>query len=126
MPLTQLNHVNLRTTQLQTMLAWYTDVLGLVNGSRPAFPSQGAWLYLGKTPVVHLVEIDGGTAIGSECDLKLEHFAFAATDEAAFVRTLQESGTRFEPVAMTSAGITQYNIRDPDGNHIHIDFPLAT
>ena len=125
MPITQLNHVNLRTTQLNAMVAWYTEVLGLVDGYRPHFPSHGAWLYVGDTPAVHLVEIEGEPAVGAEHELKLEHFAFSATDADAFESRLDASGTRFERVRVESAKIMLYNVWDPDGNHIHVDFAAA-
>ena len=37
MQIGKLDHVNLRTTQLDTMIAWYENVLGLTNGPRPGF-----------------------------------------------------------------------------------------
>ena len=124
MPITHLNHVNLRTTQLDTLVAWYTRVLGLVNGPRPAFPFAGAWLYAGDTAVVHLVEIDGSGAVGSEAALKLEHFAFSATDPVAFEHTLTATDTPFKRTTLAEAKLALYNLWDPDGNHIHVDFPL--
>lgn len=124
MPITALNHVNLRTGQLQAMVHWYTHVLGLVDGPRPAFPFAGAWLYAGDTAVVHLVEVDNPHAVGSEVELKLEHFAFSATDHAAFEARLNTTGTRYKQSTLAEAGLALYNLWDPDGNHIHVDFPL--
>ena len=82
--LSKLDHVNVRTLQLRTMIDWYVDVLGMRHGERPAFSFDGAWLYIGDDPVVHLVEVDGDPGVGSESALKLEHFAFKATGRAAF------------------------------------------
>ena len=74
----KLDHVNLRTTQLDNMIHWYGDVLGLRSGPRPGFGFPGAWLYAGEAAYVHLVGIPGQPASGSEVELKLEHFAFSA------------------------------------------------
>ena len=56
MPLSALDHVNLRTAHLEEMCAFYCEVLGLERGPRPPFPFPGAWLYCGGRPCVHLVE----------------------------------------------------------------------
>ena len=45
MPLGKLDHVNVRTAQLDKMIAWYEDVLEMEVGPRPNFPFPGAWLY---------------------------------------------------------------------------------
>ena len=35
---------------------------------------------------------------------------------------LSAAGEKFNVVDLPDVGITQYNVWDPDGNHIHIDF----
>ena len=117
-----LDHVNLRTTQLQTMVDWYERVLGMRSGDRPDFSFPGAWMYSGDHAAVHLVGIEGDPATGSETALKLEHFAFSASGQAAFEARLKELGEAYRIGEVPGFGITQYNIWDPDGNHIHIDF----
>ncbi len=123
MPLKKLDHVNLRTTRLDQMIDWYVSVLGLENGYRPEFPFAGAWLYAGGTAVVHLIEVDT-EATGSEEELKLEHFAFSADDADGFEARLKEHGEEFRRSEMAAVRLAQYNVFDPDGNHIHVDFVL--
>lgn len=124
MQIGKLDHVNVRTTQLETMIAWYSEVLGLRQGDRPKFPSNGAWMYAGDTAQVHLVEKTDAPGIGSEVDLKLEHFAFSATGRAALEARLTERGDRFENREIPEINLIQLNVWDPDGNHIHVDFPM--
>ena len=123
MPITALDHVNLRTTQLDTMIAWYRDITGLTPGQRPNFPFRGAWLYAGEHAVVHLVEIEGAAGVGAESALKLEHFALRAVGLDSFLATLDATKTPFERTDLPEINLTQLNIWDPDGNHIHVDFP---
>jgi len=123
MAIERLDHVNVRTTQLDTLIAWYEDVLGLKAGPRPDFSFPGAWLYAGDAAVVHLVGIDGPPATGSETQLKLEHFAFTASGAEAFESRLQDRGEQYRRSGMPGAGTVVFNIWDPDGNHIHVDFP---
>lgn len=119
----RLDHVNVRTAQLDVMIAWYTDILGLRAGDRPDFPFPGAWMYASESVAVHLVGVDGDAGVGSEKHLKLEHFAFAATGSERFEQHLKDRGLRYEKAVIASANLIQFNIWDPDGNHVHVDFP---
>ncbi len=121
MQVRRLDHVNIRTTRLLDMVRWYEDVLGLRTGPRPNFPFPGAWLYAGDHAVIHLVGHDGQPAVGSEVDLKLEHFAFAASGGAEFEGKLIETGQQYERVDLRGVNLVQFHLRDPDGNHVHID-----
>ena len=123
MQIGKLDHVNVRTTQLESMIDWYTRVLGLKQGERPPFSFGGAWMYAGATATVHLVDIDTPPATGSETSLKLEHFAFTATGHVEFEQKLKSLGEKYRSSKVPSINLLQYNVWDPDGNHIHIDFP---
>ena len=122
MQIVRLDHVNLRTTQLDTMIDWYRNVLGMQVGDRPDFPFPGAWLYAGGAALVHLVGIDTGPATGSEARLKLEHFAFSANGLDGFEARLKATGERYRRSDLPSFNLVQINLWDPDGNHIHVDF----
>jgi catechol 2,3-dioxygenase-like lactoylglutathione lyase family enzyme len=124
MQIEKLDHVNVRTTQLDAMIDWYTNVLGMRIGDRPDFRFPGAWMYTGEAAPVHLVGIDGESGAGSETKLKLEHFAFSATGGAAFQTKLKTLAVQYKRVDIPEINVYQINLWDPDGNHIHIDFPL--
>ena len=120
----RLDHINLRTAQLDRMVAWYGEVLGLTPGARPAFPFPGAWLYAGDQALVHLVGVpqdpaDPGT------DLRLEHGAFAARGFDRFFARLKARGERYRLSKVPGFPIVQVNLWDPDGNHLHVDFDAA-
>lgn len=122
MQIGQLDHVNVRTNKLEEMIDWYTRVLGLKQGYRPDFPFPGAWMYTGETPALHLVGVEEDNSIGSESKLKLEHFAFKATGAAKFEEKLNKLKEPFRRSELASEALIQYNLWDPDDNHIHIDF----
>lgn len=122
MALRALDHVNIRTADLKRAVAWYTDALGLHSGPRPDFSFDGAWMYLGDQAVVHLVAVD---APPNTQDPRLEHFALSAGGLGEFLARLEAHGTEFQLAPVPEAGIIQVNIHDPDGNHIHVDFPTA-
>ena len=121
--LTALDHVNIRTANLDEMIAWYGEILGLHPGKRPPFSFPGAWLYLGDRAVVHLVGKTAPPDPGD--DLGLEHFAFRAQGMDRFTRLLTERGIAHSIDPVPGIPVTQINLHDPDGNHIHIDFDTS-
>ncbi len=114
-----LDHVNIRTTNLDTMSGFYTDVLGLGSGPRPPFRFGGAWLYCGDRAAVHLVEVAKQPETGEP---RVEHFAFRGEGMAGFVDTLKRHDVEYTVAIVPEVGIQQVNIYDPDGNHIEIQF----
>jgi catechol 2,3-dioxygenase-like lactoylglutathione lyase family enzyme len=119
MPLVSLDHENIQTANLDKMVEWYGDVLGLVSGPRPPFSMGGAWMYIGDAPVVHLVDVENepkGT------DPRIEHFSFMATGMAGFLAKLKQHGIAYTIDPVPQADIVQVNLHDCSGNHIHVDF----
>ena len=119
MTIAYLDHVNLRTGNLDRLIGFYRDVIGLAEGPRPGFRFNGAWLYCGEQAVVHLVEVAETPKAESP---SLEHFAFVGADRAAFVGRLQAAEWPFESVFVTGTKIEQIRLQDPDGNRLHVDF----
>jgi catechol 2,3-dioxygenase-like lactoylglutathione lyase family enzyme len=120
MPLLRLDHVNVRTNRLGAMIEWYRDVLGMEAGPRPAFSFGGAWLYCGGHPIVHLVEVAEEQAAIAP---RIEHFAISGSGLGAFLEHLEEKGVAYRLGRPGDFPIVQVNVHDPDGNHIHLDFP---
>lgn len=124
MPLLAFDHVNIRTVNLDIMVAWYEQILGLRCGPRPEFPVPGAWLYLNDTCVVHLIEADPSPQAYREGEsLRMEHMAFRAKGMADFISHLEAHNVAHKLFPFKALGIVLVFIRDPDGNRIHVDFP---
>ncbi|WP_295316439.1 VOC family protein [Roseobacter sp.] len=117
--ITALDHVNLRTTDADALAAWYEDILGLTPGPRPDFGVPGVWLYIGDTAVVHLIETKAAL---TRNETSLEHFAFRATGLTGFTDKLTACGIPFEFRKVPGTRITQVNLEDPSGTHLHVDF----
>jgi catechol 2,3-dioxygenase-like lactoylglutathione lyase family enzyme len=133
-----LDHINIRTANLEIMLAFYAAVMDLKPGPRPHFGgAPGAWLYAEENMThglasvrasyraawVHFIET--APTDPNHSNLQIEHFAFTATGMDRFLQRLDEQGCAYDLVDMPDVGLVQVNFRDPDGNHIHVDFPLA-
>ena len=114
-----LSHVNVRTAQLEAMIAWYGDILDMHPGPRPDFKFPGAWLYAAGNPYIHFV---GVKAEPKSLEPKIEHFAFEAEGMAGFLAKLTERGISHSVDPVPGFPLVQVNLRDPDGNHIHVDF----
>ena len=119
MPLERLDHVNIRTANLEAMTAFYRQVVGLELGERPPFSFSGAWLYLGDQAVLHLVETRAQPA-GTEP--RIEHFAFRATGLEEFVARLDASSVEYRRTTVPATEVEQVHFMDPDGNHIEVGF----
>jgi len=126
MPLLAFDHVNIRTSHLADLVQWYEDNLGLRSGPRPEFPVPGAWLYLGDICVLHLIEADPEPMLYSEDEsLRMEHIAFRAEGMAEFTANLTANGIAYKLFPFDALEIVLVFLRDPDGNRIHVDFPMA-
>lgn len=121
MPITKLDHVNLRTKDVDRLVGWYDDILGLKKGPRPGFAFGGAWMYCGASAIVHIVADDDTTDYLP--NQQLEHFALSATDLDSFLGHLRFHKVAYENRRLPQFETIQVNIHDCDGNHLHIDFP---
>lgn len=132
-----LDHINVRTANLEAMLGFYERVMDLKPGPRPHFGGAGgAWLYANENMAdsldtvrqdyraawVHFVEV--GSTEPDHGNLQIEHFAFTASGMADFLKRLEAEECDYQLADMPDIDMVQVNFRDPDGNHIHVDFPL--
>ena len=125
MPVTRLEHFNLRASQplLEQLRDFYTRVIGLREGTRPPFRVFGHWLYAGEHPVLHLAE--GGPAHAPEAQdpgTTFAHVAFACTDQVAVEQQLLAAGVAFRVTAVPLLGTPQIFLRDPAGNGVELQF----
>lgn len=126
MALVWLDHVNIRTPNLEAMVRFYRDVLGLELGARPPFSFGGAWLYCGDKAAIHLVEIAPPTGTPSTparaAEAKIEHFAFRAEGLEQFIERLQAHAVEYRLAVVPKIELRQVHVNDPDGNHIEVSF----
>ncbi len=117
----RLDHVNLRTPNWQRLARFYDEVLGLKEGERPPLGFPGAWLYAGDQAVIHLVGVEQQPE--PEGALRMEHFAFSADGLGELLARLERLGVPHRVSRQAGTGTVVVNLRDPDGNRLHVDFP---
>lgn len=115
-----LQHINLRSADVERSKAFYVDVVGLYVGPRPPIESVGYWLYLGSQPVVHLVQQASGAAVSGSG--AVDHIAFHGLGFAATKARLIEAGIPFREALIPRDGTRQLFVHDPDGVKIELNF----
>lgn len=135
-----LNHVSIRTTDIEATRRFYVDVLGLQVGPRPEFPFPGHWLYQADpahyaNAVVHVIGIDPADASGLQQYLgergadalhgsgAVDHVAFFATDLPGMMDRLQRLGIVPRERTVPGLGLHQLFLDDPSGIVVELNYP---
>lgn len=121
MPEIKLDHINIRTENLDALIEFYGRVMGFKPGFRPSFPFPGAWLYSGEVAAVHLVATPN-QPVDYDANQRLEHFAFSSSGLADFLAHLRAENVPYYCRVVPDVNIRQVNFFDSDGNHLHVDF----
>lgn len=117
-----INHVLVRTTDINAMKHFWVDVIGLKVGVRPPFKAPGAWLYSDDKPVVHVVHDPYLEAhVGA-----LEHVAFEGADYDSLITSLNEHNVQYAEQDVPLTGEHQVFVSGPDGLNVEILFPIGT
>ncbi len=122
MALTGLDHISVRTADVEATRAFYEKVLGLRSGPRPDFAFPGAWLYRGEQAVVHVIGVDhGGRGEGTG---GFDHIAFAATDLDGMRKHFKACGVAFDERGVPGRPLYQIFLTDPNGVRIELNFAV--
>jgi catechol 2,3-dioxygenase-like lactoylglutathione lyase family enzyme len=121
-----LNHINLRVPAdlLEAMRTFYCEVIQLQIGFRPAFGTQGYWLYAGEQPVIHLSILKGDTSIDLGLPRVVDHIAFTCRNIEQTVLALNSLGVTYRRMDFADEGISQIFIQDPAKNTVELHFHL--
>ncbi len=128
--ITGLNHINLRAPAelLAVLRDFYAEVLGLTVGPRPAFDSDGYWLYAGGQAVVHLSTQRAHEPVRGPVDpgrpTTYDHTAFTGSDAQATAAHLRARGVAFRESRSDITRQHQFFLQDPAGNGVEINFPF--
>ncbi len=117
-----LQHINIRCADAERTRDFYVRILGLTVGDRPPFASSGYWLYLGKNPVVHLVQRPNGEKAHSDGSGNLDHIAFHGPNSEAMRKLLNAEGIKFREAIVPRENAVQFFLHDPDGVGVELNF----
>ena len=104
-----LDHVTLRTNDLEGTRAFLEAVLDLRPGDRPAFSFPGYWLYADGEPVVHLIPGHGGPV--DRTGETIDHVGFRLADHDGMRRRLDGLGIPYSRMELPELGERRLFIR---------------
>jgi catechol 2,3-dioxygenase-like lactoylglutathione lyase family enzyme len=131
----EINHVLVRTHDLENMTAFLIQVLGLKKGFRPPFNFIGDWLYSDDKPLIHLVEVAaddeslsdylGGKTSSSDIGMgAVDHIAFTGVDYSGLLNRLQQQHIKYYERTIPLTNEHQVFVDGPDGLKLEILFNL--
>jgi catechol 2,3-dioxygenase-like lactoylglutathione lyase family enzyme len=116
-----MNHFNVLTDDVDATRRFYVGILGLTEGSRPAFRFDGLWLYAGGRPILHV----SAAKLPPERAGVIDHIAFSSTGLKATVANLESHGIDYSLTQQVGTGIWQIFCHDPMGAKVELDFDPA-
>ncbi len=135
-----LNHMSIRTTDMDATQRFYETVLGLTVGPRPPFPFPGLWLYNGShdnwlNAMVHVIGIDPNDPEGlkqylGDRDLAslrgsgaVDHIALFATGLEGMLQHLEQLQVPCRQRTVPEIKLHQLFLDDPSGVVIELNYP---
>ena len=113
-----MNHFNVLTDDVEATRRFYIDVIGLTEGERPDLGFDGAWLYAGGRPILHVSKAKlGETRAGV-----IDHMAFSAHDLSDTLAVLTSRNIAHTCRRQPGAGTWQVFFFDPNGARVELDF----
>ena len=122
------NHISRETQDVNGLVRFYTNVLGLQKMDRPNFGFGGFWLQLPGGVALHIIERDPekptpqqqGGVPPERFIRRSEHVALTVSDIEQAKETLKEHGIVFAVNTVPGTEIEQLFFYDPDGNGVEI------
>ena len=125
MPITDLNHINIRTDLMEETKDFYVDVVGLEIGFRPEFGDHGYWLYAGDTAIVHLSPSESDSAARTNPDGMgngLDHIGLFAAGLDDMQATLARKSVEYRTNLVSGGKILQVFFYDPNGVLVELGY----
>ena len=114
------DHFTVLTDDLLVTEDFYTKLLGLTVGPRPAFKFDGLWLYANDAAILHIMEVE---KLPNPRKGVLDHMAFRGQDVNALLRKLKTADVTYR-ISRTPAPWDQWQVffEDPNGAVVEVDF----
>ncbi len=129
-----LDHFTIRTEHWDETAAFFTEVVGLQAGPRPAFRFPGYWLYASGKPILHIVSM---TPLRAELEAYLgakpaqrgsgaiDHVSLRCEGLAEMQEHLVRLDVSFRERVIPEVGEHQLFLEDPNGITVEMIFPYS-
>lgn len=115
-----IDHVTLRTADLEATRDFLETLLDVKTGYRPPFSFPGYWLYKGDDPIVHLIP-GGGQMVGGNAET-IDHAGFRLNDYEAHRARLDALGIQYSRMDLPDLGERRLFVRTPGGILLELVF----
>ena len=114
-----LDHINIRTNDIEGVKDELVFLLKLEVGKRPAFKRHGYWLYGNGYPIVHLNSSvdDPGAIVGA-----VDHVAFKDDDLEGLIERLGQKQIEYRHSVVPGSGVHQVFFNVSHDVTIEVDF----
>ena len=120
-PIARFNHAAINASNVEASIAFYTQVLGFFEVSRPSFSFAGSWLYShGLGMMLHLIHDRRFEPCTTRDNTRRNHLAFRVDDVDRTFEQLAEHSVPVIERRLPDYGYRQLFIHDPDGNLIEL------
>ena len=116
----KLDHVTLRTGDLEGTRLFLEQLLDVKAGYRPAFSFPGYWLYAEGEPVIHLIPGEGG-AVRRWGDM-IDHVAFRLEGYDIYRDRLDRLPVPYSTMDLPEIGERRLFVRTPAGILLELVF----
>ena len=119
MPVNGINHVNIRTTDVDASARFYTEVLDFeFRQGPPVMGRQPNWLFdKNGRPIIHLRVM----AADSDSTGPIDHVALDCDSLALVIGRLKQRDMKFD-IANLQPGVTIVFVKDPHGVMLELNF----
>ena len=117
-----LDHINIRTADLDRLCEFYVGVLGMELGERPSFGAPGAWIYAGGRAVLHVGVADKAARGNTQ---PVDHYALNAHGRKAIEKRLGKANIPYRTTDVPGRAMKQIFVNDPDGIAVELNFTDA-
>lgn len=134
MTIERLDHFTIRTEHWDETAAFFTDVVGLQPGPRPAFRFPGYWLYANGKPILHIVSLTQqrgeleaylGVKAAQRGGGAIDHVSLRCDGLADAQAHLVKLGINFRERVIPEVGEHQLFLEDPNGITVEMIFPYS-
>ncbi len=117
-----IHHISLIVTDLERARAFYSEVIGLKEITRPAFDFPGTWYAIGLDgQQLHLIVHEGQTKRIGGIDTRDGHFALRVTSFDETLAWLDNHNVTYKANRESITGFAQVFLLDPDNNVIELN-----
>ncbi|MEM7358380.1 MAG: hypothetical protein AAF431_04755 [Pseudomonadota bacterium] len=118
----KIDHINISAPKddLEQEKQFFSDALGLKEGFRPNFSSNGYWLYSEGKALVHLTE--SNNHFKNESQGFLDHIAFDMTGSKELIKRLTDLNIPHKIKFLSENSMTQVFFKSPSGIGLEANF----